>query len=53
MPPALLDLVILQIGSHIYAQASLDIHSPIYTFWIAGMTDDCHHAQIFLAKMGL
>jgi hypothetical protein len=52
MPPALLSLVIFEIGSHFLPQAGLD-HDPIYVSchsWVTGM---CHHAQLLSVKMGV
>jgi hypothetical protein len=43
VPPTLLALVIFQIGSCVFAQASLDCDPPIYVSCVAGMSDTCYH----------
>jgi hypothetical protein len=48
MPPALLFLVIFQTECNVYAQASLDVSSPIYTFHVAGITGMYYHPQLFI-----
>jgi hypothetical protein len=37
-----------KIGSHFYAWASLDYEPRIYASQVAGMTDVCHQAQLFI-----
>jgi hypothetical protein len=52
-PQVLFTLGIFQIGSCIYAQASLDCNPLIYASLIAGMTSSCNHAQLLLVEMGV
>jgi hypothetical protein len=45
-------LVILEIGSHFYAQTSLDCNPPMYASLVGGITGVHHHAQRLLVEMG-
>jgi hypothetical protein len=47
MPPALFSLVILEIGSCVYAWTSLEHDPPIYISHVAVMTGVCHHALLY------
>jgi hypothetical protein len=48
--PALFVLDIFLIGSRIFCPGQLGAHvnSPIYISFVAGMTDQCHHAQLLV-----
>jgi hypothetical protein len=39
-------LVIFLIGTWIFAQAGLDLDSPVYASWVAGVTSMCHPTQV-------
>jgi hypothetical protein len=52
MFPTLFTLVIFDMKSHVYAQAGLYCHPPIYTSCVAGMTGTSHHAQLFIGWNG-
>jgi hypothetical protein len=51
VPPALFALAIFQIGSHIYAQASLGCNPPVYSSQVAGMTGVYHHIHHSMVEM--
>jgi hypothetical protein len=53
MHPALFVLGIFQIGSCIYAWASLDCDPPTYPSHVAGMTGAHNHAQVCICRDGL
>jgi hypothetical protein len=46
-------IVIFWIGSHVYSQASLDLHPPIYAPHVVRMTGVFHHAQLFIGWDGV
>jgi hypothetical protein len=52
-PPILFVLVIFQIGSHIYAWAGLNHHSPIYASSVDGVTGVPHHGQLCIHLDGV
>jgi hypothetical protein len=45
--PTLFALTIFQVGSSVFAQATLDCTPPTYTSRVTGMTGSCHHVQGF------